>query len=194
MSLPQPNILTAKVNKPKNKFTKEEDQLLSEAVQKFGPRGWKKIAGFVPGRTARQCRERWINYLSPEVKTGDWKDEEEELLKSLIKKHGLCWSKIALEFPNRTDVCLKNHWVNICRKEKKLKRMQTQEQIPIKAVTNISNYPVDHPSSQVVAEEEVTPSDEGFYLNFEFGSENIQSYECFGLDEFEWNNDISMSF
>ena len=30
------------------------------------------IADLFPGRTGKQCRERWHNHLNPGIKKGDW--------------------------------------------------------------------------------------------------------------------------
>jgi len=32
------------------------------------------------GRSGKQCRERWVNHLKPEVKKGGWTHEEDELI------------------------------------------------------------------------------------------------------------------
>lgn len=96
--------------KTKQKFTPEEDRLIIEQVRAHGEKGWRHIAEKVPGRTARQCRERWVNYLSPNVSYAPWSTEDDELLNSLVAKFGKQWAKISSYFPSRTDVMLKNRW------------------------------------------------------------------------------------
>ena len=49
----------------KQKFTLYEDELLKRIVFRFGPKNWKLIASMIPGRTSRQCRDRYSNYLAP---------------------------------------------------------------------------------------------------------------------------------
>lgn len=44
---------------------------------------WTEIAEHVPNRKAKQCRERWINNLRPDIKAGKWDDKEDLLLLSL---------------------------------------------------------------------------------------------------------------
>ena len=69
------------LGKAKHKFSPDEDKLLKEQVLKLGEKGWKKIAEYLPGRSARQCRERYKNYLCPSVSSDPWtKDEDEKLL------------------------------------------------------------------------------------------------------------------
>jgi hypothetical protein len=33
---------------------------------------WSVIASLLPGRTAKQCRERWYNHLCPDITRGPW--------------------------------------------------------------------------------------------------------------------------
>ena len=42
----------------KGPWTKEEDEILLQMVEKYGPRNWNHIAGDLPGRIGEQCRER----------------------------------------------------------------------------------------------------------------------------------------
>jgi hypothetical protein len=37
----------------------QEDQLVMELVEKYGQKRWAHIGHNVPGRTGKQCRERW---------------------------------------------------------------------------------------------------------------------------------------
>ncbi|KAH9802086.1 Myb domain-containing protein 4r1 [Citrus sinensis] len=85
------------------RWNPDEDQRLIVATMLFGPRNWKKIAQFVPGRTQVQCRERWVNSLDPSVKRSEWTEQEDLRLEAAIKEHGYCWSKVASALPSRTD-------------------------------------------------------------------------------------------
>lgn len=40
------------------------------------------------GRTAKQCRDRWKNYLRGGIKKGGWTDDEEELIKDMFTTFG----------------------------------------------------------------------------------------------------------
>ncbi|XP_062873993.1 snRNA-activating protein complex subunit 4 [Trichomycterus rosablanca] len=95
----------------KGPWTKEEDELLRNAVKKYGCKEWWKIKNEVPGRTDGACRDRYLDCLREGVKRGPWSDEEVELLKKLVAKHGVGkWSKIAAEIPNRIDCQCLNKW------------------------------------------------------------------------------------
>ncbi|EAY11671.1 Myb-like DNA-binding domain containing protein [Trichomonas vaginalis G3] len=61
-------------------------------------------------RSARQCRERWNNYLSPNHDHGPWTKEEDVLLDDLIIKYGSKWTKIVQHFPKRTANVVRNRF------------------------------------------------------------------------------------
>uniref|UniRef100_A0A4W4FW77 snRNA-activating protein complex subunit 4 n=1 Tax=Electrophorus electricus TaxID=8005 RepID=A0A4W4FW77_ELEEL len=95
----------------KGPWSKEEDQLLLKAVEKFGCKDWCKIRLEVPGRTDNACRDRYLDCLRADVKRGTWSAEEVELLKKMVEKYGVGkWSKIASEIPNRIDSQCLNKW------------------------------------------------------------------------------------
>eukprot|EP00965_Chrysotila_dentata_P018540 617499-Pleurochrysis_carterae.AAC.1 len=45
-------------------------------VEKLGAQRWSQVASHMHGRVGKQCRERWFNHLCPEVKKGEWTNEE----------------------------------------------------------------------------------------------------------------------
>ncbi|KAI4898345.1 hypothetical protein NFI96_024572 [Prochilodus magdalenae] len=100
----------------KGSWSKEEDQLLRKAVDKYGLKDWVKIRLEVPGRTDAACRDRYLNCLRDDVKRGAWSDEEVELLKQLVEKYGVGkWTKIASEIPNRIDSQCLSKWKSVMR-------------------------------------------------------------------------------
>ncbi|KAJ8901687.1 hypothetical protein NDN08_003893 [Rhodosorus marinus] len=70
----------------KGRWTGEEDALLRSAVLKRKPGEWTRIAQDVPGRSDVQCRERWMNVLSPDVRKSSWSAEEEQLLITAVSR------------------------------------------------------------------------------------------------------------
>ena len=115
-----------KLTNPKNKFTPVEDMILVEQVTLCGNKGWKSIAEKIPGRNGRQCRERWVNYLSPDVSKRPWSREEDELIKELVLERGMRWKNMKSFFKERTDVMIKNRWAKIknIRKDKTKTKMR----------------------------------------------------------------------
>jgi hypothetical protein len=88
----------------------EEDEVLMEAVAKIGQRKWNKVACSLPGRIAKQCRERWHNHLKPDICKEPWAEQEDLMIQLGVLKHGHKWSTIARSMPGRTDNQIKNRY------------------------------------------------------------------------------------
>lgn len=97
----------------KGKFTTEEDKLLQYLVSVYGVSNWRQI-GMKLNRTARQCRERYMFYLDPNICERPWTVEEDMLLKKLVKIYENKWMKISLCFEGRTHNDVKNRWMTRC--------------------------------------------------------------------------------
>jgi hypothetical protein len=102
----------------KGRFTPADDILLAEAVIHVGTLDWSVIAKELPGRTARQCRERWQNYLSPQLIHGPWTESEDERLLQEYKEIGPKWHHMKLSFPGRSRNSIKNRFIALQRRER----------------------------------------------------------------------------
>jgi hypothetical protein len=94
----------------KNKWTMEEDVQLRHAVHCSGTNSWHEIAMFVPTRTGKQCRERWLSQLSPAVVKDFWLPEEDAILLQGHATLGNRWTTIAAQLPGRSALSVKNRW------------------------------------------------------------------------------------
>ncbi|XP_042478985.1 transcription factor MYB1-like [Macadamia integrifolia] len=95
----------------KGSWTEEEDKLLRRCVEMYGEGKWRHIparAGL--NRCRKSCRLRWLNYLHPDIKRGDFAVDEVDLIIRLHRLLGNRWTLIAGRIPGRTANDVKNFW------------------------------------------------------------------------------------
>jgi hypothetical protein len=99
------------------KWGEDEDLSLKNSVQIHGGKDWAAIATLVPGRTQKQCRNRWwYDVLDSSIgqstgRTGKWGEDEDIKLKSAIQAHGdKHWAAIAALVLGRTQKQCSDRW------------------------------------------------------------------------------------
>lgn len=120
----------------KGHWSESEDATLLRLIAEYEPNlEWGMIAKFIPGRSAKQCRERWCLNLDPSINHGPWSAEEDHELMEFVRLNGGKWSLIAKHMPGRTENSVKTRYYSIQRKEARRKRWTEEEdQVIIESV------------------------------------------------------------
>lgn len=89
-------------------WTDTEDQLLRAWTSVKGPTNWTGCAALLDGRSARQCRRRWITHLAAEGI--EWTQRENDRVLADFHQFGPNWPLIAMRIGNRSESSVRNHF------------------------------------------------------------------------------------
>lgn len=95
----------------RGKWTKDEDDILLAAYEKYGP-SWYKVSSELKGRNDDQCAKRYSEVLDPNTKDRlkPWTREEDLRLVRMINEVGTKWKTISKEFNGRPALTVRNRW------------------------------------------------------------------------------------
>lgn len=102
----------------KGNWTSQEDELLFSWVERHGPTKWTECSKEIKGRCGKQCRERWVNILNPDVKKGNWSDHEQDVIFDNLSTYTTSWSAMSHILPGRTENSIKNYFYSSVRRLK----------------------------------------------------------------------------
>lgn len=185
----------------KHRFSHEEDELLMDLVSRYGQK-WSVVASHMPGRTGRQCRDRFRDYLDISLHANPWTDEETKLLIEKYSQLGAKWTKIASFFQYRTPGDVKNHYASTQKSvavggqflTDKVKRLRTHRPKHSKKFA-LTVWRNSHPQSMGDGREMTTDANMGAFIvwdtvssrtgNFDLGHIPGKEYSllCMDLDE-----------
>ena len=99
----------ANQNTKRQRFTPDEDTLIKKLADDK-KLSWDEIAKQLPGRTGRQCKDRYNNYLNKVVVNKEWTQEEDEVIIQKYKELGPRWTAISNYLECRSGNNVKNRW------------------------------------------------------------------------------------
>ncbi|KAG7348124.1 Myb-like DNA-binding protein [Nitzschia inconspicua] len=101
-------------------WSKAEDAKLRDIMtryRKVNVHNWDTISeemGLL--RTAEECQQRWVRYIKPGVRKGQWTEEEDEFILKNVSASGeqpfTRWSELALHMPGRHGKQIRERWIN----------------------------------------------------------------------------------
>lgn len=107
------------------RFTPDEDQIIMLLAKPDADNDWFKISKSLRNRTARQCRDRWNNYLNPNLNKNEWSPEDDELLLNLYHKKGPQWKSFCSILNGRSINDVRNRCFRLIRKIQKTSKSST---------------------------------------------------------------------
>ncbi|CAD6250233.1 unnamed protein product [Miscanthus lutarioriparius] len=187
-------------------WTPEEDRALVAHIERHGHSNWRalpKQAGLL--RCGKSCRLRWINYLRPDIKRGNFSREEEDAIIQLHQMLGNRWSAIAARLPGRTDNEIKNVWHTHLKKRleptkpasQAPKRKPKKQQQQPEAVTMLEGPTATVPVSAEQSLSTSTTSTTTDYSAAASSMENADSFtseeEDYQIDDSFWSETLAMT-
>lgn len=175
----------------KSKFTPEEDKKLISLVENAKDVDWSYIASQLPNRNSRQCRERWQNYLNPELKNQTWTEEEDQLILDRYNEMGPHWNAIGRTFVGRSGNSVRNRYLVLMRHQQKKQR---------KTLKDFENYEIkekkmpalEQPKLRIVAQPtQQTGMTQFFNVPMQFTQPAVQNQQqtvCQTFTPFEARN------
>ncbi|KAM3226475.1 hypothetical protein ACQJBY_058872 [Aegilops geniculata] len=189
-------------------WTAEEDMTLVAHIEQHGHSNWRalpKQAGLL--RCGKSCRLRWINYLRPDIKRGNFTSDEEEAIIQLHAMLGNRWSTIAARLPGRTDNEIKNVWHTHLKKRLESsskpsgqaapKRKAKKPVVAASALEGRTSEPASSSPGQSLSmspgQSLSTSSATGYSMASSLENTGSSSSEEFQIDDSFWSETLAMS-
>lgn len=162
-------------------FTPAEDEMLKNVVMEIGTDNWDKVASKMPGRNARQCRDRWTNFINDQVCRDKWSVEEDALLLEKYHQFGPKWKYLETFFPGRKNYAIRNRMHSLLHKIEKLGKVRTAKPARIVEPTLPLHPPVMPPvvdMDSFLDMHEDDPIIDDFLFNFDLsdGAPNLDPW------------------
>jgi len=107
------------------KWTKHESQKLNDAIELLGEKNWTQVSKYLAAthnirRLPTQCRHRWHKTMIPNLKKGQWDNNESQLLRQLVTQQKdnsmegatIDWEAISKFIEGRTGKACRERWTS----------------------------------------------------------------------------------
>jgi hypothetical protein len=118
-------------------WSRSDDEALLQVMSGQTNASWDTVAATARSRTAKQCRERWVVKLNPQIRKSPFEKWEDDLIRSERHRIGNHRSLIAQLLPGRTACPVNNRWYTAL----------TYEQLPIAVFAGRHFYIVSPPGA-----------------------------------------------
>ncbi|CAD8069632.1 unnamed protein product [Paramecium primaurelia] len=170
----------------KANWTPQEDKVLTQ-LQQFKPNKWCEIAIDLMRicktpyiRQGKQCRDRWVNKLDPNIVNHPWTKEEELQLFREIEQRGKKWAEISLQVfqLRRTENTIKNRYYNLLKQaETKMKFGRITKEQKNKALVDLVIKQLETSVNYQPKQEETEEQNNKNYKLDQFDFSNLEDYE-----------------
>ncbi|CAD8133562.1 unnamed protein product [Paramecium pentaurelia] len=170
----------------KANWTPQEDKVLTQ-LQQFKPNKWCEIAIDLMRicktpyiRQGKQCRDRWVNKLDPNIVNHPWTKEEELQLFREIEQRGKKWAEISLQVfqLRRTENTIKNRYYNLLKQaETKMKFGRITKEQKNKALVDSVIKQLETSVNYQPKQEETEEQENKNYKLDQFDFSNLEDYE-----------------
>ena len=111
--------METKIQRIRVPFTKEEDEKLTNLIKMYGENNWELISTLMQtGRTPRQCRDRWVNWINVSFVKEVWSPAEDSRLLAKFEEIGPHWKAMEPFFPGRVSYTLRNRFSKLQKMNK----------------------------------------------------------------------------
>ncbi|CAD8109741.1 unnamed protein product [Paramecium sonneborni] len=146
-------ISMLKTNLKMAPWNTEEDEILQNIITDSNEnKNWTQItidfnrinpAKIV--RHAKQIRERWNNYLNPELKKSEWSQPEQLQLLLLVQEIGKRWSLISKKILGRTENQVKNQYNSMMNTYRRQNQLDNEDIAINKLLANLQGKDYEGP-------------------------------------------------
>lgn len=112
----------------RTRFSRQEDEEIIRLVSLYGQNEWTRISKELKSqRTPKQCRDRYLNYLSPDIQNKEWTLEEDQCLLQNYFAHPNRWQILKRYLPGRSEIAIKNRFKHLEKDGMKILRPMIDE-------------------------------------------------------------------